>query len=259
VLTLADAQASFRQALIAPDGAPPAMLVAPVAAAARFAIYRRHFREALVRHIAGRFPTVEWLLGSPRLWALADEFVRVSPPATPCMAEYGDAFITVLEHQSPAYLRDVAELDWHLGTVAVAISRPAIAIAALGAIAPEQLADSILTLQPGLHHFRSAWPIDDLVRVRLGGDAPAQLAFTLNPVALEVHGARGQFRITRLASGAYAFRAAAAAGASLAEAAECGAAAQTDFDVSSALAQLFADGLVTGVAPNPRESQHDQS
>ena len=61
---LCELQAHFRDAVV---GGPPDGLIAalscPADAAERLAIYRRHHRESFRRHLRGRYPTVEWLIG----------------------------------------------------------------------------------------------------------------------------------------------------------------------------------------------------
>ncbi len=250
--SLSETQAEFRRAVV--DGAvpTPAMLIAPAPAGLRLAIYRRHHRESLIRHLAGRHPTLDWLVGTPRFVALAEQFIRSTPPSAPCMAEYGDGFPAWLEEQAPVglppYLADTARLDWLLGNAAVAIDGPALAIDALSAWPADRLPDLGLRLQPGAGYLRSGWPIDDLVRIRLDNRATEQLEFMASPVRLEIRGARGQFGIHRLDEAEFRFRAGLRSGASLGAAIEGGLSADPEFDVASAIATLFATGLVAGVA-----------
>ena len=236
------------------------MLRAPGGAASRFAIYRRHYRESLTRHIRGRFPTVEWLLGSPRMMALTEAFTRATPPAAPCMAEYGAEFIDFASRSDEGrvfpYLGKLAQLDWHLGDIAVAIDLPAASIAALQDFEPETLPDLVLVLQPGLRHLEAEWPVDDLVRIRLSERPPEQLAFDSTPVAIEVRGARGRFALSRLNPAVLQFRAALGQGAVLGDAMQRGAEADPQFDISQSLAALFAEGLVVAVTTNNGGERH---
>ena len=63
--SLSETQAAFREAV---TGAPPEALLARLRAPAdpvlRLDIYRRHHRESFRRHLRGRYPTLEWLLGT---------------------------------------------------------------------------------------------------------------------------------------------------------------------------------------------------
>src|SRR5690606_31958782 len=118
---------------------------------------------------------------------LARAFIVAHPPTAPCMAEYGGAFPGFLGAAEDAarypYLPATAAIDWALGEVAVAIDHPPVAIAALAAHPQEGLPDLGLRLQPGLRLLRAAWPVDELVRLRLGEVAPDR--FRLEP--LDVH------------------------------------------------------------------------
>lgn len=195
---------------------------------------------------------LEWLLGSGRMRPLAGQYVRAAPPTAPCMAEYGARFIETLKWYSTTsglpYLADVAEFDWLLGGVSVAISKPSLTIAALAAYPADHLPD-----KPGTHFLRSGWPVDDLVRIRLGYQAPESLKFTSQKVALEIGGARGQFQITRIDEPTLKFRAALVVGMPLGEAVGEGLAADPRFDVSVVLAATFASGLVIDIVSPAEE------
>lgn len=255
--SLSETQAAFRLAVVDRTGVTPAMLVAPAPTAGRLAIYRRHHRESLIRHLAGRFPTVEWLLGTVRFVALAEPFIRTSPPSVPCMAEYGEGFAAALEHDGLGseipYLADVARLDWMLGHAAVSIGLPPLPITALGTWPADRLPDLRLVVQPGAGYLHSEWPVDDLVRVRLDERVPDRLEFSALPVALEVRGARGEFGIGRLDRAEFAFRAALRTGATLGAALEIGLSTDPEFDVPTALGALFAAGLVVDILPPDAE------
>lgn len=255
--SLSETQAAFRLAVVDRTAATPAMLLAPAPVEGRLAIYRRHHRESLVRHLAGRYPTVEWLLGTARFVGLAEQFIHTSPPSVPCMAEYGAGFSAGLEHHDVAaslpYLADVGRLDWMLGDAAVAISLPPLAITALSEFPGDRLPDLGLRLQPGAHYLRSGWPVDDLVRIRLGDGPPDRLEFNALPVALEVRGARGQFGIGRLEPAESAFRSALCGATTLGAAIENALATDSEFDVPTALGALFAAGLVVDILPPDAE------
>lgn len=253
MLSLAETQARFRAALDG-DGRGVLPLLGRVPdAAARFAIYQRHHSQSLVRHLRGRFPTVEWLLGSDAMGHLAGAFIVAQPPVAPCMAEYGEpfpAFVAGSEAgQRFAYLAPAAHLDWWLGQTAVATDRPALAIDALAATPPAELPDLRLLLQPGVRHFEADWPVDELVQLRIG-DQPPQ-SYRLEPlgISLEITGARGAFRIVRIERTTLIFRASLTAGGSIGAAAEAAFEADCAFDAGAALASVFSAGLVCAVLP----------
>lgn len=256
--TLAETQARLHRAI---GGGDPAAALALLAGrfepARRLEIYRHHHRHSLCRHLLGRFPTIAWLLGSERLLALARDFLAMQPPAAPCIAEYGGAFPHFLEQAADAarhpYLPATAAIDWCLGETAVAIDHPPRTITELAGRQEQHLPDLGLSLQPGLRLLHAAWPVDELVRLRLGAEPPER--FVLDPleVRLQIAGARGAFTIQRLDAATFAFRAALAGGGSIGIAAEGAFAADPAFDAGAALAALFAAGLVTAITVSEKE------
>ena len=74
--------------------------------------------------------------------------------------------------------------------------------------------------------------------------APDRLVFDAADALLEIRGARGEFRLNRLARGEFAFRDAIADGQTVAGAAARALDASDDLDVGGAFANLFAEGLV---------------
>ncbi len=245
--SLSETQAGFRAAIA--GGTAPALLSGlrgSTDPGERLEIYRRHYRESFRRHLRGRYPTLEWLLGTDPVVALADITLQHSPPRAPSLAEYGAELIATVASTAglPPYAADVARLDWHLGSLAVAIAHEPMPLAALASVDPERLGDLRLGLQLGLAYVTSPWPVDELVHLRQQDSAPAELVFVPSETHLELRGARGQFSLQRLDTGSFAFRSALARGATLADAASAGQAAAPEFDLSTALATLFAEGLV---------------
>ena len=90
------------------------------------------------------------------------------------------------------------------------------------------------------------WPVDDLVKLHLDGNAPERLDFAPNRIFLEVRGARGAFSMRRLDEATFALRKTLADGAPLATALAA-APGEAAFDPGAALASLFADGIVADV------------
>lgn len=245
---LLETQAQFRAAI---TGTPAAALLsglrAPARTVDRLDIYRRHHRESFRRHLRGRYPTVEWLLGTDRLVELADLTLWRAPPRAPSMAEYGAELIATIRDRTndiPAYVAEVAQIDWTLGSLSVSIAQQPLPIACLAGIDPSHLSRLRFSLQPGLAFIRSDWPVDDLIHLRLAERMPASLTFDPRAISLQLRGARGTFSLSRLPPGAFAFRSSLARGETLAEAATRGAGAEADFDLPRTLADLFAEGLV---------------
>lgn len=249
--SLAETQGLFRDAV---TGGPADELLGlvrtPGDAAERLGIYRRHHRESFRRHLRGRYPTLEWLLGTPGLIDLADELLQTRPPRAPSLAEYGEGIVDIVRargQQHPPWLADVAKLDWYLGGLSVAIEHPPVGIAALAGLDPGGLPDAGVTLQPSLVYLQSGWPVDQLVHLRLTDAAPEELRFDPLETCLELRGNRGRFSMKRLTRADLTFRRGLQEGRSFGDAAQQGLDLAADFDLGAALVRVFADGLVVAI------------
>ncbi|MEO7273941.1 MAG: DNA-binding domain-containing protein [Vicinamibacterales bacterium] len=250
---LADVQQRIRDAVVMGDSASAASLfVGGTDAAQRLAIHLRHYRSSLTTAVMGRFPATGWLVGTPLLEEAATQFVREYPPSVPCIGEYGQWFPQFLATwpgiERVAYLRAFADLDWHLGRLALAIELPAVTRDDLAAVAADDLADAALTIQPGTHYAHAEWPIDELMALYLSDAAPAQFALADTEVWIEVRGARGSLRFSRLTAAEFAFRVAIAEGLPLGDAAERTWATDSTFDPGPALAAMVDGGLATAIS-----------
>ena len=246
---LIEVQARLRGALV--EGAAEHVL--PLlrggdAAAKRLAIHQRHYRESLVAALLTKFPGCVWLVGDRLLREAAAAFVRSSPPST-CIAEYGEGFPRFLANRPEVlrlpYLQSFAELEWHLGCVAIAIEHPSITMDDLATV--QELVDVILQLQPGVVYFSASWPVDELIELFLAESRPER--FVLEPacVSLELRGARGSFQINRPDRPTFAFRATIADRDPIGVAAERALAIDPAFEPGGALAALVAEKLITAV------------
>lgn len=252
-MRLAEVQRCLRQALLSecprlPDG----LLVGGTVPPRRFEIHRRHFEHSLTMAVTGRFPATEWLIGGARLDAAARDFVRANPPASPCIADYGDAFPAFLARWPTTaplrYLPAFAELDWHLGRLAVSVDRVPAGLERLRAVRGDELADLGVALQPGLHYLRSDWDVDALIQHYLTDSAPPEWTLTQGALHLEVRGARGAFHFARLSAGDFAFRASLAAGTSCGDAAAAALERDSGFDPGAALVALAGEGLIVDLS-----------
>jgi hypothetical protein len=248
LLGLAEAQAAMRTAIVDGDAADVLpRLIGGRDPRYRLSIHQRHYEASIADVLRRRFPTIEWIVGAPFLARAAKDFARHRPPSRPALGEYGAEFPNFLASQpgveAMPWIVDLGALEWRLAEVAAQIELPALSLDAFAAFAEHPLDELGLRLQPGAAYFNSAWPVDDLVRFCLDGNAPERLDFQATPIWLELVGARGSFTMRRLDRGVYGFRAAIADGTSLAPAIGCVAGT----DQGAAFAGLFADGLVTRI------------
>src|SRR5215510_1939277 len=250
--SLHEIQRRLRDAVVAEDAAATLRpLLVGGNPEARLGIHRHHYQASLTRALLDKFPAVSWLAGERFAIAAAQAFVRAHPPAAPCIAEYGADYPAFLASRAGAerlpYLRAFAELEWHLGQVSIAVDRPPLTIEGLALIDAGALPDHRLTLQGGLRYCTAAWPVDDLIKQYLSGAAPERYAFSAADVHLEIRGARGDFRIERLAETEFVFRSAIAGGATIGAAAERALYTNATFDPGQALLRLVSAGLVIAI------------
>lgn len=253
MLLLVDLQSSFRQVVAGGDTAGIAsMLVGGGQPERRLAIHRRHYETSLLNALLQKFPATAWLIGTPLLSAAASRFVRVHPPAKPCIAEYGEGFpeflATMPETKNLPYIRNFAELEWHLGQIAVATDHPPVKLADLTSFDIDQLPDLRLRCQSGLRYLMADWPVDDLMTLFLSDSAPDSLTLDGEELRLELRGARGAFGFSRLSPDDFVFRNAIADGATVGSAAQAALLVNAAFDLAAAFSRPFSGGLVTAVA-----------
>lgn len=150
-------------------------LLDPVAPApARFDVHRNTVMSSLVRALAEGFPSIETLVGPEFFAAMAAVFVRQRPPSHPVLLAYGADFAGFLESFGPVahlpYLADVARLDglrrraWHAASV------PALGVAALSGMDPDELATRRVALHPSVGLLDSPYPARTLWAMQNGSD-----------------------------------------------------------------------------------------
>jgi Putative DNA-binding domain len=123
-----------------------------------FAVYRNTSALGAAEALRGAYPIVAMLLGGVRFDAVALDYFRRHPPASPVLAGYGEGFADHLEDQpwirELPYLPDVARLDRLRLESHVAPDAPALTGAELSCVQ----ADEWMTLRLKLHPaIRFAW------------------------------------------------------------------------------------------------------
>lgn len=217
----------------------------------RLAIHQRHYRVSLIRALLERFPATVWLVGSSFVTDAADEFARTRPPSRPCIAEYGETFPEFLATRPSAagisYLRQFAELEWHLSRLALAVEVPALTMHDLSTSDFSVVGDATVALQPGVHYLHTDWAIDELISLYLSDDSPDHFTLQRGDVWLELRGVRGELSMNRLGHAEFAFRAALVAGESISGATLSALEIETTFNPGRALLQLVRHRLVVAL------------
>lgn len=246
--TLADLQADVRHALLQGD----ANRLEPwlVDGRNRIFVHQRHYAASLSRALVERFPATVWLVGSTLVTETARRFVREHPPSRPCIAEYGEEFPAYISAEAGAdvpYLRQFAELEWHVGRLALAVDARPITVSELSPAGGVAWADARAVLQPGIHFMGTGWAIDALLSHYLADDAPARFTLDTGEFWLEIRGARGDVRMNRLTRPEFVFRSNVASGTSLGASAVAALDVDERFDAGQAMLALFREELVIGI------------
>jgi len=158
-------QPEFAKALLDNGQPTPKGLIDPKGrpAGKRFDVYRNNVVLSLSDALADAFPVVEKLVGEKFFQAMAGVFVRMHPPKSPILAQFGPEFPDFLAAFPPVakitYLPDVARLELARTNAYHAADATPIDGTALAALTPAQLADARLHLHPSLHIISSPFPV----------------------------------------------------------------------------------------------------
>jgi hypothetical protein len=253
VQRLADLQQTLAAALIDGDTDAAAKALRGGNPRARLAIHVRHYETSLVTALHMKFPATHWLVGSELVAAAARAYVHARPPTRPCIAEYGRGFPAFLARfartRGVPYLRTFAELELAAAEAATSIELPPAAWPAVASTGAERLLASTVRVQPGARYLRSRWRVDELMKMYLSDSMPERFVVDRSDTCIEIRGARGALRIARVDRATFAFRAALAAGRTIADSAARALRYEASFDAGTALYGLVQAGLVTSVNP----------
>ena len=253
--SLHEIQRRFAEAIFSPDNAVDFIAGSSPLAQERMAIYRRTIFANYRKALAASYPVVKRLIGSAFFDDAVDAFVAAHPSRSGDLNVYGDTFGHFLDAYPPAsdlpYLGDVARLEWAIDEAQRASDAscvPDCVLAALAAVSPERLPVVHLRIEPSCRFVASRFPIlriwqtnqpsysgDDRVMLDEGADA-----------LLARRSADG-VSIERLAAGHYRWLAALRGDATLGDAIEAAQAADTTFDLGSALREHIAACTIIAV------------
>jgi len=223
------------------NGIPPAK---------RLAIYRNNTILGLTEALRDGFPVVNRLVGEAFFEAMARQYVRIHPPRSTCLLEYGAGFPEFIASYLPAeslpYLADAARLEWLRQEAFQESYREGLKISTLGAVPPQSHGGVRLEMQPSVRLMVSEYPLlriweanqpgfagDDRVSLREGG---CRLLIVRPRLEVEIHS---------LDTGDYALLTALAKGATLIEAAELAISSDDDFNLFTSLHGWLQCGLFT--------------
>ena len=251
-------QESFAAALLDPARPLPGDVAngGGQGASKRFDIYRNNVVVGLRQSLTATFPVVTALVGEEFFNAMAREFTLQSPPKSPVMIEYGDAFAGFIESFQPLselpYLSDVARLEWAWSRAYHARDATPITVSELAGKDDGELSGLHFELHPSMQLLQSPWPVVAIWQAHQG----APLADALTDLASSQASSGTWTLIVRpdlevcvraVSETAFIFVDAFADGKPLGEALAMLAEVE-DFDASVHLAELFDTGVVVGLA-----------
>lgn len=261
-------QCAFATALLDPAQPAPTGLRAADGGTAqhRFDVHRNNVMTSLIDALSTTFPVTRALVGDAFFAAMAAERIRVDPPRSPILLDYGDGFAAFIDGFEPAagvrYLADVARLE----ALRVQAYHAADAVpldhgdyhALLGD--PLRLAAARLRLHPACHWLSSRYATGSMWLAHQGDDVSRDAAL----VALDtdigedtlVMRPQWDVEVSALPRGGLAWLQALADGATIADALARASAAGPDASAEDLFALLLRHQLVIAIEdPLPGISQ----
>lgn len=239
------AQTPFTRAVLDPARAIPAGLVDPQGrpAGKRFDVYRNNVVVSLMKALATAFPVLAEILGPSNFDALAANFVRQHPPASPLMMHYGAALPGFLEAFAPLqaypWLADLARLELALRESYHAADADPIPRDALATLSPGELLEVRIRLASATRLVRSRYPVLSLWRRTAQPEQKGEAVLITRP----------EFdpRPQLLPPGGATFVLALTEGDRLGAALDRATAAVPDFDLAAVLGLLIAGNAITAI------------
>jgi hypothetical protein len=248
--TLPEIQTAFAAALL--GGETEAMTAAVVAdhpgARERLGIYQNHFTLTLIEALNATFPVIRRLVGDDFFAAAARAFVLETPPAGPCLFEYGREFpdhIAALPASAPlVYLRDVGRLEWAINVAYHAPDGQFIEAPALESMSPQRVLDTGFAFHPSCRLISSCFPIDRIWQVnQTEADDVEPVDLRTGGVRLLVHRQGGEVGWLKFSRGEFAFLRTLSFGGSFGDAADVARRLGGEIDVANLLTACLEGGL----------------
>ena len=180
---LRELQAAFWRSLT--SGAAEASLLARIrstpalGAGERFDIYARMYRDRIVDALREDFPRVAAILGDDRFRALAASYLATHPSAHPSLRHLGrelPGFIAgAAAADLPAFLADLARLEWVRGDAFDAPDVEPLGLDDLRAVPPDRWGGLRFALVPAATLLVADWPVHEIWGAGEGLNADAVL------------------------------------------------------------------------------------
>jgi hypothetical protein len=210
-------------------------------------IYRNTSLGTLSNALSLSFPAVQRLVGAGFFDTAAQEFIRLNPPSSACLNDYGQQFPQFLAQFPHAahlgYLADVARLEWAVSCALHAADAAPLDLAALAGLDTALMPSVRFVPHPSVTAMRLDTPADAIWRAVLAEDDAAMRAIDpeAGPVWLLIERCALGVQVRRMESGAWHFTQRLCAGEPLQSALE-------GEGLEAVLADHLASGRFIGVA-----------
>ncbi|GER07195.1 DUF2063 domain-containing protein [Iodidimonas muriae] len=251
-ITLAGIQSAFADALSGRGDTALAPHIKPmpgVPTNVQLDIYRNNVHAALARSTEGLYPAVAKLVGEEFFHHMMRDYIQRFPPQHGRMVDYGHELPDFLESYPPVanlrYLADVARLELASYLAYRAPDHTPLNPAQLAGLSPQEVAALRFEFVPSLTLLASPWPVLDIYRLAMApeGEEPPAPEMDNNPARLLILRSQDEVDMIPLPYGDFSFLMSLQTGANLEDAAAGATASQSDFDLSSTLAQAFSAGV----------------
>jgi Putative DNA-binding domain len=217
---------------------------------ALLSIYRNNMLITLTATLAATFPVVRRLV-DPKFFEYASQtFISSNLPSRPCLAEYGSEFPSFLALFPPAaevpYLSDVASLEWAISRVIRADIEPEISLDSIVDIGTDP-AEIRLRIGTGVRYLASSYPIHQIWLANRSDIEPTEMHLSRQGEHLQIR-QTDSLELQYLPQAVWLFRALIADGSGLGAAAEAALELDPLFELPVALATMFNEGIVVGLA-----------
>ena len=174
----------------------------------RMNIYANNTRLILRDHLVAAYAVTAILLGDDFMHQSCDQFIKLSPPASGDLNEYGADFADFLTHlpnmRDYAFVPDTARLEWLAHECYLSARVPALGADDLGAVADPL--NMQLPLQPHVRLLRSGWPVDALwSQVNTHGSDLKDFALKPTETYVMIYRNEKTVGIRSISEGAYVF------------------------------------------------------
>lgn len=246
--------AVFASALMDPRSPTPTIVSAPAGKGAvrRYNVYRNNVMVSLIEALAAIFPAVQRITGIEFFRVMAGQHVRVSPPTSPLLFDYGRDFPVFIESYEYArtmpWLADVARIERAWLDAYHAWDAKPLAADALAAVPSERLAETVFVVHPATRIVRSSFSTVTIFAANRGEGTTGRIDASTPEDAL-ITRPDADVVVRHLPDGAAVFLTSLASGRPLGEAAALALQSSPSFDLAANIAGLIRAGVFVSIAP----------